>query len=349
MRALKYMVAALLGLGTAVSGWACSRVVYLGDSTRSEIVMVGRTLDWANPIPTNIYVYPRGVERQSNADGPMLRWKSKYGSVSAVGYDGGVTEGMNERGLVLNGLFCNETVYKTPVKGDTKTPVMSMAMIVPFFIDNFATVDEVDRWLRNNTFAISGQTFDGGRVSTLHFEFTDAAGESLIMEYVSGQLLTYRGRDLLVLTNDPTYPEMKAIEKYWQRVGGRNMLPGTVSSPDRFVRGSYFINHVPKNGDANQAWAELVSIMNNVSVPLGYEVEGAPNLSSTQWRSVADLGGLKYYMRFADTKFDFWVDLNKVRLEPGAPVLKLDTSKRSGYIGDVTGLLLPSKPFTPMY
>lgn len=39
---------------------ACSRVVYHGSDS---LYVVGRSLDWKTPIPTNIYVYPRGMEK----------------------------------------------------------------------------------------------------------------------------------------------------------------------------------------------------------------------------------------------------------------------------------------------
>ena len=112
MKSLKLVAAAILMAFVGIqSAKPCSRVVFLGDST-TNYVMVGRTLDWRTPIPTNLYVYPRGVEKQSMPTGPMLRWVSKYGSVLAVSYDGGVTEGMNEMGLVMNGLFCKGSIYK---------------------------------------------------------------------------------------------------------------------------------------------------------------------------------------------------------------------------------------------
>ena len=53
----------------------------------------------------------RRVFRKCNPTNPAVSWTSKYGAVYAVGYDGGVTEGMNEKGLVVNGLFCKGTVY----------------------------------------------------------------------------------------------------------------------------------------------------------------------------------------------------------------------------------------------
>lgn len=335
---------ALMGIQTASP---CSRVVFLGDST-TNYVMVGRTLDWRTPIPTNLYVYPRGVEKQSMPSGPMLTWTSQYGSVVAVGYDGGVTEGMNEAGLVVNGLFCKGTIYKEAI-GNNDMPVMSLSMFVSYFLDNFAAVGEVSAWLADNQFAIFGKTFDGGTASTLHWAMTDKSGETLVLEYVDGNLNLYKSRDLQVMTNDPPMPQMQAIDKYWQGVGGVNMLPGTVRSADRFVRASFFIKHVPDNVGYDAALGSLASIMGTVSVPYGYEIVGEPNVSSTQWRSIADSPGGKYYFKFADSLSTFWVDLSRMMLNPGAPILKLDTSKHTDFSGCVNHLFKKSAGFTPMW
>lgn len=349
MKAFKTVIlASLFALAGILPASPCTRVVFLGDSTTNR-VMVGRTLDWRTPIPTNIYVYPQGVQRQSMPEGPMLRWTSRYGSAVAVGYDGGITEGMNEAGLVMNGLFCKGTVYAQSTGPDDKTPVMSLSVIVAFFLDNFATVDEVAAWLQNNQFAISGKTFDGGTVSTLHWGLTDRSGETLLMEYVDGKLITYRSRDYLVLTNDPPYDKMMAIDNYWKSVGGVNMLPGTVRSSDRFVRADFFIRHVPKNTDAETSFAALSSIMGTVSVPYGYEIEGEPNVSSTQWRSISDVTASCYHFKFAYSTADFYVDLNKLLLKPGSPILKLDTTKYHDLAGCVNGRLKKSPGFTPMW
>lgn len=345
MKNLKALLCVLLLLGAAIPALACSRVVYKGDK---GIVLVGRTLDWRTPIPTNLYVYPAGMQKESMNSGQRLTWTSQYGSVVAVGYDGGVTEGMNQAGLVVNGLFCKGSVYRTEGPDGTE-PVMSLAMISAYFLDNFATVDEVYAWLQENTFAINGQTFDGGTVSLLHWGITDAQGQTLVMEYENGELNLHLGSELTVLTNDPQLPQMQAINAYWQKIGGTHALPGTVSSPDRFARASFFLGSVPKDFEYPQAFGSLSSIMGTVSVPFGYEIEGEPNLSSTQWTSISDATGGKYYFRFADQTGYMWIDLGRLVLTPGAPVLKLDTTDHTGLSGCVNDKLRPSAPFTPMY
>lgn len=349
---MKYLrlaaVAASVAIG-AYSSWSCSRMVFHGDST--DAVVVGRTLDWRTPIPTNIYVYPAGIDKESMPSGPRYQWVSKYGSVLAVGYDGGVTEGFNDRGLAMNGLFCRGTEYKYAVQG-SDMKVMSLAMIVSYFLDNFATVDEAESWLREHEFGINGQTFDGGTVSQLHWALTDRSGTTLIMEYdAHGNLNLYKSKKYNVMTNNPPFPQMLAITDYWLgEVGGKNMLPGTVRSSDRFVRASYFLEHQPTAGVSDdKAITQMMSLINDVSVPADYYIEDEPNLSMTQWSSMSDLHRLRYYFRLADDLGYYYVDLQELMLKPGSPVLKLDTLHHGDYIGCANKHLRKSEPFKPMY
>ncbi len=342
-RLLIAAVAAMALYSPAVSD-ACSRVVYQGVD---DLRIVGRSLDWKTPIPTNLYVYPRGMHKVGNTLPGSVEWTSKYGAVYAVSYDGGVTEGMNEKGLVVNGLFCKGTVY---VNQSTEgRPPMSLSMFVAWMLDLNATTPEVVAALREQNFTISGATFDGGTVSALHWGITDAEGRTAILEFDHGQVVVYEGDDMPVLTNDPAYPQMTAINDYWINVGGANMLPGTVKSPDRFVRATYFDKHVAATADADTAVAIARSIMVNVSVPYHYTVDYEPNVSSTQWRSYANTRDLRYYFDFVTNLGVYYIDLNRCDLRPGASVLKYDTSKNTGAVGDITSFLVKSAPFSPMY
>ncbi|MDE6610450.1 MAG: linear amide C-N hydrolase, partial [Muribaculaceae bacterium] len=132
-------------------------------------------------------------------------------------------------------------------------------------------------------------------------------------------------------------------------IGGSNMLPGTVKSPDRYVRGYYFDGHVAKTADADLGLAIIRSIMANVSVPYMYTVETEPNVSSTQWRSYSNIRDRLYYFDIVTNPGIFYIDLKKCDLRQGAPVLKFDTSVSQDYMGDVTDRLVESEPFKPMF
>lgn len=348
MKRLLFPLLFCLGIMTYQKADACTRVVYTGDTTAvadNVLRVVGRSLDWSTPIPTNLFVYPRGMQKQSNKDGNIIRWTSKYGSVYACGYNAGVTEGMNEKGLAINGLFCRGTIYNSEKQKDA--PSMSLAVIVEWMLDNCATTQEVVDLVKDQNFKIEGQTFDGGQVSTLHWGVTDAEGNTALLEFTGGDLKIYEG-PYPVLTNDPTFPQMQAINNYWEGVGGQNFLPGSVKSPDRFARASFFINHTDRTNDLNEGMAIIRSIMNNASVPFKYNL-GDKNLSSTQWRSFSNLRDKTYYFMNVTDNGLYYIDLKKCDLRKGAPVLYLDTQHATDYVGDVTSRLVVSAPFTPMY
>lgn len=328
----------------APRGNACTRIVYKGEDS---LQVIGRSLDWKTPIPTNLYVYPRGMHKFGNNLPGSVEWTSKYGAVYAVGYDGGVTEGMNEKGLVINGLFCKGTIYENENTKNLKP--MSMAMFVAWMLDNNATVPEVVAALEQRDFNITGATFDGGTVSTLHWGITDAQGRTAILEFDHGDVKIYQGDDIRVLTNDPAYPQMQAINKYWQGVGGQNMLPGTVKSADRFVRADYFVRHVKPTADADLGVSICRTVLVPECVPYTYTLEGEPNVSSTQWRSFANTRDLRYYFEPVTDSGFWYVDLGKCDLRPGASVMRLDTSKSKDYVGEANKYLKKHAPFTPMY
>ena len=323
---------------------ACTRVCYHGsDST----FVIARCLDWKTPIPTNLYVYPAGMEKVSSDQPGALKWTSKYGAVYAVGYDGGITEGMNEKGLVVNGLFCKGTVYSN--KDTENRPPMSLAMFVGWLLDLNATTDECVEVLKKHDFNIGGATFDGGTVSALHWGITDASGKSVIVEFDNGEIKISDMGNIYAMTNDPQWPSMTSIINYLDAVGGVNMLPGTVRSADRCVRANFFAHHVEETSDQDLAVNIARSVLVNSCVPYTYLIQGEPNVSSTQWRSYADIKNRRYFFDIVTNFGIYYVDLKQCDLRKGAPVLKLDTSKETKLVGDATKAFKPHAPFTPMY
>lgn len=335
-------VALLAFGGTVNNADACTRVVFIGDSCQ---VITGRTLDWKSNIPSNLYVYPGGVEKQGYIDG-KLKWTSKYGSVVNVGYDMGVSEGMNEKGLVVNLLYLPGSVYQLP-NGDPRVK-LSTALWASFVLDNFATTKEAVEYLKNDVLQIVAPSMPDGSSTTLHMAISDNTGYSAIIEYIDGKLQLNEGYDCNVLTNAPPYDQQVAINSYWTSVGGMNMLPGTNRSTDRFARASFYIQAVPKNSSHAMALAGVFGVIDNCSVPVGISVPENPEMSSTRWRSVADQRDLVYYYKPTIDPSVMWIDLNEFNLEKGSPIMKLDLLSGKVYGGNVKKDMTPSDGFKPM-
>lgn len=332
--------ATLLLAGMLVSNIeACTRVVYIG---QNGMVVTGRTMDWKENLKSNIYVFPRGIERSGADQGNTIHWKSKYGSVITAGYDIGTSDGMNEKGLVANLLYLAESDYYRP--NDTR-PVLGISIWTQYVLDNFATVDEAVKELRKETFRIDAPDMPNGAKSTLHLAISDATGNSAIFEYINGNLIIHEGKDYQVMTNSPSYEQQITLNNYWKQIGGLVMLPGTNRAADRFVRASFYINAIPQTDKQQEAVAGVFSVIRNVSVPLGISTPDQPNISSTRWRTVSDQKNKVYFFESTITPNVFWIDLKGLDFTEGAPIKKLNMANGEIYAGNAAKDLVNSPSF----
>ena len=332
---------------------ACTRAVYLGEN---GTVITGRSMDWAEDMQTNLWVFPRGMKRDGAAGPDSPKWVSRYGSVIASGYEIGTTDGMNDAGLVANLLYLAESDYGLP---DGKPP-LSISIWAQYVLDNFATAAEAVDALLEEPFRLIAPELPNGHPSQLHLAISDATGDSAIFEYIAGQLVIHHGRQYQVMTNSPTYERQIALNDYWADIGGLTFLPGTNRAADRFARASFLINAIPKTIDnnyikavpkgtyANQAALSVLSVIRGVSVPLGITTPGQPNISSTIWRTVADQKNKVYFFDSATSPNTFWVPLSDLDMEKGAPVKKLTLAGGKIYSGNAAGNFEPAQPFAFM-
>lgn len=341
---MKKLVLPLLGLicmsFCVEQSEACTRVVYEGPE---GMTATGRTMDWKEDPQTNLYIFPRGMKKKGAESSATIHWTSKYGSVVAAGYDIGICDGMNEKGLVANLLFLPESVYETE---DDERPIMGLSIWTQYVLDNFATVKEAVNELKNDRFRIDAPDLPNGVKSRLHLAISDSSGNSAIIEYLDGHVSIYEGKQYQVLTNSPAYNLQLAINDYWKQVGGLNMLPGTNRSSDRFARASFYINAVSQTADPEIAVPTVFSVIRNVSVPFGISTPDSPHISSTRWRTVCDQKDLVYYFEKTVPMAVMHVNLKEIDFskDSGERVLKLTDGKN--YEGNVTSEFVKSShPF----
>ena len=323
---------------------ACTRVVYEGPD---YMTATGRTMDWKEDPLTNLYIFPRGIERKGAASAETIEWVSKYGSVVAAGYDIGICDGINEKGLVANLLFLPESVYE--MENDVR-PVMGISIWTQYVLDNFATVDEAVKVLSQDSFRLDTPDLPNGVKSRLHLAISDSTGNSAIVEYLDGSVSIYEGKQYQVLTNSPAYNLQLAINDYWKQVGGLNMLPGTNRSSDRFARASFYINAVAQTADPEIAIPTVFSVIRNVSVPFGISTPDSPHISSTRWRSVCDQKNLVYYFEKTVPMAVMHVNLKDIDFSNGSGERVLKLTDGRNYEGNVTAdFVKSSHPFSFLF
>ncbi|WP_345992416.1 linear amide C-N hydrolase [Chryseobacterium sp. Chry.R1] len=321
---------------------ACTRVVYKGpDNT----VITARSMDWRDEIAVNLWVLPRGIQRDGEVGAKSVKWTSKYGSLISTAWDIATADGMNEKGLVANVLWLGESQYpKFNPKGHEKG--ISISMWAQYFLDNFENVKEAVDYMKKEPFVVVSDYIPGTeRFTTLHLSLSDASGDNAVLEYIDGKLVIHHDPSYTVMTNSPVFDQQLALNNYWKGIPGTIMLPGTNRAADRFVRASYYIDAIPKTSDTRSAVASVFSVIRNCSVPYGISSETEPNISSTRWRSVSDHKNLVYYFETVFTPNTFWVDLKEFDFSPKGKILKLNLDNFKTYNGKTNKDFVESKPF----
>ena len=329
---------------------ACTRFIYHGNN---DLHMTARSMDWAKPAGTNLWIFPGGMHRQSTSGKQGLQWTSRYGSVITSAYDMATTDGMNEKGLSANLLWLTETTYP---EYHPKQKMMPVSVWAQYVLDNFATVKDAVNELRNERFIVLTDKEPGrDRLVKLHLSISDATGDSAIIEYIDGELTIHQGRDTDVMTNSPVFNEQLALNRYLEETNGYVVLPGSRRSTDRFVRAKFYGDRIPVNLSPDEALAAVLSVIRNASSPYRSATEPHSTVSgvideksSTRLRSVADHRHNRYFFDSVMAPAVIWIDLNEIDFSAGTGRVKklnLGDNQQHLFTGNVTNDFIESDPF----
>jgi choloylglycine hydrolase len=151
-------------------------------------------MDWKGDIPANLWIFPRGMERNGEAGTTSIIWKSKYGSLVTSSWDITSSDGMNEKGLAGNLLWLAESVYPKFEK-DKGKPGLAISLWLQYVLDNFATVDEAVTALSKEDFVVASAHIPGTEIfATVHLSLSDQTGDNAIFEYINGKLVIHHDR-----------------------------------------------------------------------------------------------------------------------------------------------------------
>jgi len=334
----------------------CTRVLWTNTgknigSDNSELYPIcGRNMDWGDNMAEKLWVFPRGLKRSSSSkvNGQPVEWVSQYGSISVSAYDQSVSDGMNEKGLAVHALWLSESDYGLR---DENKPGLDTDQVLQYYLDNFATVQEVVEDLRNKDIQLVpidvGEGFKRREV-TCHLVMEDVRGESVILEYLNGKKYIYYSGDQAdyqgeynVLTNSPPFYEQLENLKKYKGFGGDQPLPGSTDAADRFVRSAFYLKSLPEPANQREAIAGVLSVMRSVTQPFRIPDEGKPYASATRWRVVIDLPQ-RLYM-YESTLYPTLIQAGNIDFSEGTPIQIFDLTKNRQAIGDISGQLEPAE------
>ena len=183
--------------------------------TKNGQLVFGRNYDWvtdAGLVCTNL----KGLSKISmqTENGETISWISQYGSITFNQYGKEFpTGGMNEKGLIVELMWLDETKYPSA----DKRPAIGVLQWIQYQLDNCATIDEVIATDKKLRISPTGTT-------PLHYLIADANGKAATIEFLNGQLVVHKGSDLSfpVLTNNIYDESVRAYKN--SSANGNNSL-----------------------------------------------------------------------------------------------------------------------------
>lgn len=359
----KFAVLALAGqLAFAPAAEACtSFLIKAADGSP----VYGRTNELGFEIHSEAIVIPRQFTLAATGpDGkPSWSWKTRYGAVGLNAFGKGkqvLGDGMNEKGLAGGILYFPDYAGYADAARTDAAHALAPWDFLTWVLTNFATVAEVKAALAD--VAIIGVTEPTiGFTPPFHYALHDAGGASLVVEPVGGKLLAY-DNPLGVLTNSPTfdwhltnlrnYVKLSPVNAEPLKLSGETItpvgqgsgllgIPGDPTPPSRFVRALGLALSAKPQPDATATVRVAEHILDNFDIPVGYIRPGSGHKAApefTQWTTIADLAGRRYYVKTYDNPLlrridllSFDLDAKAIRtapLEPAATVPALEFRKR---------------------
>lgn len=347
------MVGLSLLLAAAPMAEACTSLRIM---TADGYPIYGRTMEFASTtIAWQLAVYPRGAKFDGLAPNGQkgLSWTGKYGFVGALAggvSEGAVSDGMNERGLVVGMLIFNGSKFQIPKTDAEIKKTIAYWQLANYLLSNFARVAEVKKALAGDVVVADVPLPASTGLGSLpvHYAVHDADGNALAVEYIDNQLRLVDNA-LGVLTNDPSFdwqmenltfytdlplnrrpPVQRSAEKKAVTQGldvTKQEVSAAVTSPNRFVKAAVWSLESLPPKDADQGITRVATLMNNFDIPEGtklYRGVLGEFQESTAWTAIGDMKNRRYFFR---TEFNpNWrmIDLTRVDFGKGqARIVKL--------------------------
>ncbi len=331
-----------VGISAFTWSYSCTNILL---KTKENTCVVGRSLEFAQILPTKVKIALRMESLQSTAPngGRGLKWTSRHAYVAMAIFDSElVMDGANERGLSVGLLWFPDAKYPEISKGPPSN-MLAIADLGKWLLGSFATIEEVKTGLSKVIIHPQAIADFGDDIAPgLHVIIHDATGKGLILEWLNGQLTQFDS-DLGVLTNAPEFPwhvtnlrnyiNLSALNTGDVSVDGSVLqptgqgtgllgIPGDWTPPSRFIRAAFFKQMIPTPKDSQEAVTAAIHLLNTVDIPYG-TVKGtnSSDFDFTQWIVVKDLANKKIYVRT-------YADQNIRIIDYGAQISQLKESEK---------------------
>ena len=331
------------------SAFACTFFIL---KAKDGTIISSRAEEFYTDLDSKLDLVPQGTEFTSTAPegGKALSWKTRYGFIGMSQFNQDIyVDGMNEEGLVMDGLWMDDAVYPSIKPGDT---TINLTDVGGWILGSYRTVAEVKTALEKVKVWATTANKLGMRLP-MHLTVTDAKGDSIVVEWLGGNLKIWDNNANGVMTNEPSLgwhlenlhyyynmdPHSHPLPQWTDSSSGTGLmgLPGDYTSPSRFAKISMLKTFSQQPKDAGEGVNLALHLMNTVDIPFGPQVwiQGkADNIQWTVYVVVFDQTHKQLYYRTYENQTLRRIDLSKLHLGRDGKKVRFDLFGGDGIVGD---------------
>lgn len=340
MKLLKSVALCLVFLLVCKGAFSCTDFQI---KAKDGSVVIGRTMEFPLDLKSRIWSVPRSANN-----------KYAYLGIDAFGQQELIADGMNEKGLSVEGLMFAEAKYQTAVKGKKS---VTLTRLCDHILGNFDNVEDVKKEFNN--IRVLAEPIKKLGVLGLHLAVHDAKKNNLVVEFINGEVKIY-DNPLGVMTNMPEFnwhltnlsnyinldpKDVKEIKMNGFKVGQKSVgngllgMPGDWTSASRFVRTAWNVSTALPAKNAAEAVDLASHLINSIDIPLGAIKEPHGLYGYAQWVVIKDLTNKVMYYRTYDNQTLKAIDMKKLDLNVGAKAKQISMEAGAPKVFDVTGSL----------
>lgn len=292
--------------------YLCTAITF---NTEQNERFFGRTLDFSLSISPSLYLISKHYEWCSSLSQKIYTDQYSFmGIGQEIHQSVAFFEGVNEKGLALAALYFEGYAdFKLSTNSEEE---LSTFDFVHYLLGSCSSIKEIKKTLSDKRIVGLVDPITN-TVAPFHWIAVDRSGACIVIEQ------TINGLEILdnpigVLTNSPTFSwHLTNLRNYmnlttkqldqatWDQVvlkpfsqgGGTTNLPGSFTSPERFVRAAFLKTHIETPKTSDEAILSGYHILNNVFIPKGIVITPEGNVDYTKYVSMMNITTGEYYYK----------------------------------------------------
>lgn len=336
-----------------------------------------RSMEFGIPLDSSIAIIPRGTAYVGTTpDGqPGLTWTTKYGmlGMNAAAAPTTITDGMNERGLVVEAFYLPGFAQYFPPSAARQADTIGSWEVGSYLLSTCASTDEAVAALQNRAYVAQQICPALGIFLPLHYLISDASGNLKVVEYIGGTLAIH-DNPVGVITNSPSFDwhltnlsnfvDLSPANVASSQIGDLKVpnygqgsgfigIPGDYTPPSRFVRAALYSHWATVPQSASETVNLGFHVLNTFDIFNGAikskkpvaAANGSPattelvNTDITEWQIVHDRTNLVTYFRMYGGQEIQSIDLKKIDFTTAG--IRTITPKKSFTPTDLTATAVP--------